>query len=118
MSWPPTVDELLVNALDSLIPQLLFNVLALISNQLVYCIRKYVCTLYGSTNDNVNQARYILFCNTAPLKNSLPPKGARIHTKRVNYQACLAFISKYFFALLAFVACLSKGLYKKKNILK
>lgn len=107
--------ELPVNELDSLIPHLLFNFLALITDQLVGSMGKYVCTIYSSTNDNVNQARYILFCNTAPLKNSLPPKGARIHTKRVNYQACLAFISKYFFALLAFVACLSKGLYKKKT---
>ena len=85
-----TVDELPVNDLDSLIPQLLFNVLALISDQLVGCMGKYVCTLYGSTNDNVNQARYSLFCNTAPLEKSLPPKGARTqHTKRANYQACI-----------------------------
>ena len=76
MLWPLIVNELHVNALDALIPQLLFNVLALISDQLVGCMGKYVCTLYGSRNDNVNKARYSLFCNTAPLEKSLPPKGA------------------------------------------
>ena len=77
------MNELTMNALDSLIPHLLFNVLALISDQLVGCIGKYVCTLYGSMNDKVNQARYSLFCNTAPLEQLLPSKGARTrHTKR------------------------------------
>ena len=82
MPWPPSVDELPVNALDSLIPQLLFNYLALISDQLVGRMERYVCTLYGSTNGNVNQARYRLFCNTALLEKLLPLKGARTqHTE-------------------------------------
>ena len=79
-----------MNALDSLTPHLLFNVLALISDQRVGCIGKYVFTLYGSTNYQVNQARYSLFCITAPLEISLPSKGACAqHTKRANYKACI-----------------------------
>ena len=62
-----------------------------ISDQLVGLMEKYVCTLYNSKDDNVNQARYNLFCNTTPLEKSLPPNLDALtqHTKRANYQACI-----------------------------
>ena len=72
----------------ALIPHSLFNLLALISDKLVGCMRKYVCTLYSSTNDDINKARYSLFCN--PARKATASKSSLYTThKRVNYQTCI-----------------------------
>lgn len=52
---------------------------------------RFVCRIYGSTQTEVNECRYHLFCSRNQHSHSLPPCQDALtkHTQRANYQAAI-----------------------------
>ena len=50
---------------------------------------RFACRLYGSSQSDINECRYFMFCTKNCLSQSLPPckDALKNHTKRANYQA-------------------------------
>lgn len=51
-------------------------------------LEEFVCHMYGTDSTLVNEARYNLFCSTAPVERSLPPTQDALlqHMRRCAYQ--------------------------------
>jgi len=62
-----------------------------ISAALVSSLERFVCKLYGQSCDDINEARYRLFCTKALSEIRLPPcRNAFVqHCKRANYQTAI-----------------------------
>ena len=57
-----------------------------VSEELVKKCEKYVCSLYGKSIADVNDARYALFCQKRSESSQLPPTKDALsnHTRRTN----------------------------------
>ena len=59
-----------------------------VSEELMVKREIYICSLYGKSGADVNDARYALFCKES---SQLPPTKDALskHTSRANYQAAI-----------------------------
>lgn len=62
-----------------------------LTHSTVAMLESFVCKLYGQQTEEVNEARYKLFCLSSPSERSLPPTKDSLneHCKRCNYQAAI-----------------------------
>ena len=62
-----------------------------ISSAVVEALEQFVCLLYGQSCNEINEARYRLFCTKALSEVRLPPcqDALLLHCKRANYQAAI-----------------------------
>lgn len=63
-----------------------------VNNEQCEEIEKYVCHLYGQARfDSIDNARYSIFCVSAPDESMLPPcsDALNLHYRRANYQCAI-----------------------------